>query len=221
MPFGLPNVTVAQVFRVIQTITVPLILAFFAREITKRFSSDEPAHTKNPSLYSPLLQDIGFRADAIYPEAFTVDSPAFKDFERVPAIRAASTGRPDTTAVVLNWARFPNVLLITSMLCSPELEDIIAQVLIWNNYPRPLSYEVCQGPVTIRSSPLLTRHAMVDRISRTRVVRPGRSTLSTLMEMYFFKAAILAVPGQIPHIVLSKCVYRVELRSCTRLMTQI
>ncbi|KAI0783308.1 hypothetical protein C8Q75DRAFT_795483 [Abortiporus biennis] len=53
--------------------------------------------------------------------------------------RAAS--QPDTTAVILNWSRFPNILLISSLLCSPVLNDIISEVFIWNNNPKPISYE--------------------------------------------------------------------------------
>lgn len=50
--------------------------------------------------------------------------------------------RPDTTAVVLNWSRLDNVLLISTLLCSPQLHDTITQVLIWNNNPEPLTFEV-------------------------------------------------------------------------------
>ncbi|KAI5121296.1 hypothetical protein M0805_003765 [Coniferiporia weirii] len=43
--------------------------------------------------------------------------------------------RPDTTAVVLNWSRLNNVILIAELLCGPWLENTIAQVFIWNNNP--------------------------------------------------------------------------------------
>ena len=49
---------------------------------------------------------------------------------------------PDTTAVILNWSRFPNVLQISSVLCSPALDGVIAQVFIWNNHPNPITYDV-------------------------------------------------------------------------------
>ena len=42
---------------------------------------------------------------------------------------------PDTTAIILNWSRFENVKLIASLLCGPWLNDIIFQVVIWNNNP--------------------------------------------------------------------------------------
>lgn len=52
------------------------------------------------------------------------------------------TAQPDTTAIILNWSRFPNVLQISSLLCSPALDGIIAQVFIWNNSPNPISLDV-------------------------------------------------------------------------------
>ncbi|KAI0034001.1 hypothetical protein K488DRAFT_18652, partial [Vararia minispora EC-137] len=47
----------------------------------------------------------------------------------------------DTTAVILNWSRFPNVRTIVRALCSAELADIFREVLVWNNNPRELRYE--------------------------------------------------------------------------------
>lgn len=53
----------------------------------------------------------------------------------------------DTTAVILNWSRFPNVVRIVALLCSPLLEDTIATVFIWNNNPLQLLFErVCFIP---------------------------------------------------------------------------
>jgi hypothetical protein len=47
----------------------------------------------------------------------------------------------DVTAVLLNWARLPNVVQITTSLCGI---DVIEQILVWNNnYSRPLVYDVC------------------------------------------------------------------------------
>jgi hypothetical protein len=48
----------------------------------------------------------------------------------------------DTTVVILNWSRFPNVINITSVLCHPELADIIAEIFIWNNSPNSISLTV-------------------------------------------------------------------------------
>ena len=43
---------------------------------------------------------------------------------------------PDTTAVLLNWSRLDNVILLSSLLCGPWLETVIANVIIWNNNPK-------------------------------------------------------------------------------------
>lgn len=40
---------------------------------------------------------------------------------------------PDTTVVILNWSRLSNVILIASLLCGYWLEDIVAQIIVWNN----------------------------------------------------------------------------------------
>lgn len=48
----------------------------------------------------------------------------------------------DTTAVILNWSRLDNVLLISSLLCSLYLHGTISRVIVWNNNPNPLTVEV-------------------------------------------------------------------------------
>ncbi|KAG0702714.1 hypothetical protein DFH29DRAFT_776894, partial [Suillus ampliporus] len=53
----------------------------------------------------------------------------------------ASQSYPDVTAVVLNWSRLPNVVRIASLLCGPWLEDVIAEIVVWNNSPREISYQ--------------------------------------------------------------------------------
>jgi hypothetical protein len=50
--------------------------------------------------------------------------------------------RPDVTAVVLNWSRFPNVVRIVSLLCGTQLENTIAEIIVWNNSPRKLEQRV-------------------------------------------------------------------------------
>ena len=50
--------------------------------------------------------------------------------------------QPDTTAIVLNWSRLPNVQRIAATLCAPALAGIVAQVFIWNNSPTRISYDV-------------------------------------------------------------------------------
>jgi hypothetical protein len=49
----------------------------------------------------------------------------------------------DTTAIILNWSRLPNVVRIVDALCDQSLENTIVTILVWNNNPRALSQEVC------------------------------------------------------------------------------
>lgn len=72
----------------------------------------------------------------------TFESP--RAHRRVGVLEELDTSfhEADTTAVVLNWSRFSNVLEIASTLCSPSLERVIAEVFIWNNNPSPISYDV-------------------------------------------------------------------------------
>ncbi|KAH9920241.1 uncharacterized protein BXZ73DRAFT_91971 [Epithele typhae] len=55
------------------------------------------------------------------------------------------------TAVILNWSRFPNVMLIASLMCAPWMENTIAQVFIWNNSPAKLRYEEFKNSGCTRS----------------------------------------------------------------------
>ncbi|KAJ7781432.1 hypothetical protein B0H16DRAFT_1498400, partial [Mycena metata] len=55
-----------------------------------------------------------------------------------PALTTVKS-QPDVTAVLLNWARLPNVVEILSVLCG--VDDVIQEVVVWNNNPRPLKYE--------------------------------------------------------------------------------
>ncbi|KAL4246325.1 hypothetical protein ABKN59_008959 [Abortiporus biennis] len=73
---------------------------------------------------------------------FDSDLPATyaRPYQRLGGIAKAAS-QPDTTAVILNWSRFPNILLISSLLCSSVLDDVISEVFIWNNNPKPISYE--------------------------------------------------------------------------------
>ncbi|KAH7881028.1 uncharacterized protein C8R40DRAFT_1076224 [Lentinula edodes] len=67
------------------------------------------------------------------PQEFPVDS-ALLSFS--PSKQTA-----DTTAVILNWSRFPNVVRIVSLLCLPELENTLASIHIWNNSPNRILKE--------------------------------------------------------------------------------
>jgi len=49
------------------------------------------------------------------------------------------------SAIILNWSRFRNVVLIASDLCDPRLQDVITEIVVWNNSPRKISAEVRDG----------------------------------------------------------------------------
>ncbi|CDO73103.1 hypothetical protein BN946_scf185007.g157 [Trametes cinnabarina] len=127
-------ITREQIFRALQTIAVPLIVAYVARQLW-----GEPKEEIPQSFYQPLLADIDFVPRRL-PATFRTGVSELELYERVSVLQNA-TQPPDTTAVILNWSRFHNVLLITSLLCSPWLDNTIAQVFIWNNSPRRISYE--------------------------------------------------------------------------------
>ncbi|KAJ3812394.1 hypothetical protein F5876DRAFT_87741 [Lentinula aff. lateritia] len=67
------------------------------------------------------------------PQQFPVDS-ALLSFS--PSKQTA-----DTTAVILNWSRFPNVVRIVSLLCLPELENTLANRLQITNSPSNLYFQ--------------------------------------------------------------------------------
>ena len=48
---------------------------------------------------------------------------------------------PDTTAVILNWSRFSNVVQLAKVMCS-SLQDTLSEVFIWNNNPVSLNDSV-------------------------------------------------------------------------------
>lgn len=59
------------------------------------------------------------------------------------SICTPTTTIPDTTAVILNWSRLPNVVQIVNVLCDSVLENTLATVLVWNNSPQELTPKVC------------------------------------------------------------------------------
>ena len=130
-------ITRQQFFRAVETIAVPVLLGLVARHLWGDKQEQTP-----PSLYLPLLADIGF-APRKLPVTYRIGIPEFDTYERVSVLsNATAEGTPDVTAVLLNWSRFPNVMLISSLLCAPWLNGTIAEVFIWNNNPRKLTYEV-------------------------------------------------------------------------------
>ena len=122
-----------SVLRVVQTVAVPILLSMTVNYFASQRKPESP-----PALYLPVLQDIGF-TPRTYPVTYLSEPVNTAACERV---QNAIANVPDTTAVILNWARFPHVLLIASLLCGPWLEDTIAGVVIWNNSPRMLTFEV-------------------------------------------------------------------------------
>ncbi|KAH9929659.1 uncharacterized protein B0H18DRAFT_995571 [Fomitopsis serialis] len=116
------------------TFAVPIVVSLVANYAASKLKlKPEPP----PALYLPVLKDNGF-TPRTYPVTYRLDPVEFQNYERV---LNATTNVPDTTAVLLNWARFPNVLLITTLLCGSWLDDTIAGVVIWNNSPKILTYE--------------------------------------------------------------------------------
>ncbi|RDB28783.1 hypothetical protein Hypma_015894 [Hypsizygus marmoreus] len=69
----------------------------------------------------------------------------------------AATQVPDTTAVILNWSRLPDVRRIVALLCGSSLDQTIAAIIVWNNSPQKLTehdFVACpKGKLTIRNSP--------------------------------------------------------------------
>lgn len=60
----------------------------------------------------------------------------------LPADVSRGAAGPDTTVIILNWSRFPNVKRIAALLCSPILDSVIAEVFIWNNSPNKITHDV-------------------------------------------------------------------------------
>ena len=53
------------------------------------------------------------------------------------------TNELNTTVVILNWSRLPNVKHIISNMCDHLLDDTVANIIIWNNNPASLASTVC------------------------------------------------------------------------------
>ena len=127
-----------QIWRTFQTVAVPVLLGLISRPIWPTRPEETP---KSP--YFPLLTDIGF-VPGKPPATYSKNPSDFDTYEHVSVLpEIASAATPNVTAVILNWSRFPNVMLIASLLCGPWLEGTISEVFIWNNSPRQITYEVC------------------------------------------------------------------------------
>ncbi|KAJ7228840.1 hypothetical protein GGX14DRAFT_345173 [Mycena pura] len=75
--------------------------------------------------------------------ALLFDGKALRFINRSPAAGENTRGpHPDVTAVLLNWVRLPNVVQIVSVLCGEQLDDVLKEIVVWNNnYMRPLVYD--------------------------------------------------------------------------------
>ena len=70
-----------------------------------------------------------------------------EEYRALDSVRTSWSGdeKSGVSAIILNWSRFQNVVLIVSGLCDPRLRDVIAEVVVWNNSPRKISAEVSSG----------------------------------------------------------------------------
>ena len=90
-------------------------------------SSDDPGD------HSPLVTHRGSHIGIDHRVLDSVRTPSSGD------------GQSRVSAIVLNWSRFRNVVLIVSGLCDPRLQDVIAEIVVWNNSPRKIPHEVSNG----------------------------------------------------------------------------
>ena len=66
------------------------------------------------------------------------------DYRPLDSVRTPLGGddKSGVSAVILNWSRFQNVVLIVSSMCDPSLRDVISEIIVWNNGPHGISAEV-------------------------------------------------------------------------------
>lgn len=66
------------------------------------------------------------------------------DYRPLHSVRTSLGGdeMSGVSAVILNWTRFQNVVLIVSSMCGPSLRDVISEIIVWNNSPRAITAEV-------------------------------------------------------------------------------
>lgn len=107
--------------RLVQGLVAFSFIAYYAVDVTHIHSS--------PGL--PLEVETRWKA--------TYATSGNRLLYRKPMVNDLRT--PDVTAVILNWSRLPNVVQIAKIMCH-SLRDILVEVSIWNNSPRPLTSEV-------------------------------------------------------------------------------
>ncbi|KAK0199020.1 hypothetical protein F5146DRAFT_920864 [Armillaria mellea] len=106
-------------------------------------------------LLSLLLGSFRFDVAPSFPATY-VESGVNGSFKRAGFPVLDPDGHPDTTAVILNWSRFLNVVKIVSLLCGPSLENTIHTVFVWNNSPNRISeadFAPCAGRLKVHNAP--------------------------------------------------------------------
>lgn len=103
---------------------------------------------------------------------------------------------PDTTAIILNWSRLENVILLSTLLCGPWLKSVIAQVTIWNNNPGvPLDESVGPTLIDVRSFLLtLTSKSFVGTGCSSQRLRIINSPENLLFQARFLACADANTP---------------------------
>ena len=80
----------------------------------------------------------------------------YRALDSVRTSWSVSDGESGVSAVILNWSRFQNVVLIVSGLCSPSLKEVISEIIVWNNSPRKIS-----AAVSVRANCFTTKYAIL------------------------------------------------------------
>lgn len=80
------------------------------------------------------------------------------DYRALDSVRTFWSGdaKSGVSAVILNWSRFENVVLIVSGLRDPSLRNVVSEIIVWNNSPREISAEVSGRANRFTTFPLST-----------------------------------------------------------------
>ena len=117
-------------FLIVSVATSLVFEAWQGRSVTRLFvlqHSDDPGDLSSLATYRRSHIGVDYRA------LDSVRTP-WNDDEK-----------PRVSAIILNWSRFRNVVLIASGFCDPRLQDVIAEIVVWNNSPRKITAEVSSG----------------------------------------------------------------------------
>ena len=93
----------------------------------------------------------------------------------------------DTTVVILNWSRIANVKQIVSDVCDHLLGDTVANIIIWNNNPAPLTFNVCLNLLYFLH---FFKDILSARISQIRHAQKRHFVLLTRLRISTFKRVI-------------------------------